>query len=224
MNLQRALKIIEQHGFLLVFPIKNHSIPNSLWHELHPNTPMSWEWDETGDGKLFHLWRLRESLASSKQVIYGKYYQGRATFFSKNVFRDLLTIKLATNTEFKNNDAKLILELLEMDSPLSTKQIKEMAELKGKFFEPAYHKALRILWNRLEIVAIGEIDDGAFPSLAHGATRTVFEDLWQEAQTADLTEAWMRLCDLTDFEVLEQALLKEPSDEKNIIIKKGHKT
>ena len=33
-----------------------------------------------------------------------------------------------------------------------------------------------MLWSRLLIV--GEVDDGAFPSLAVGATELVFEDLW----------------------------------------------
>ena len=35
----------------------------------------------------------------------------------------------------------------------------------------------------------GEIDDGAFPSLAMGATRILFEDLWDEAQSRNPAEA-----------------------------------
>jgi hypothetical protein len=37
---------------------------------------------------------------------------------------------------------------------------------------------MKFLWTRLLIVGVGEVDDGAFPSLAVGATELVFEDLW----------------------------------------------
>jgi hypothetical protein len=30
-------------------------------------------------------------------------------------------------------------------------------------------------------VGTGEVDDGAFPSLAIGATRWIFEDLWEQS-------------------------------------------
>lgn len=205
---QKALDAINSKGFLLVFPINNKRSPDSLWYNLHPQTQMRWEWDETGDGKLFELWRLREELARSREVVYGKYFQNRATFFSKSVFTDLLAIKGVNFTEIKNTEARNILSLLEMDSPLSTKQLKESSELKGKFFEASYHRALKELWQRLAIVGVGEIDDGAFPSLAHSATKTEFEDLWLRAQEIEIADAWMRLCDLPEFHLLEKYFLQ----------------
>lgn len=213
MKYQQALKSIQKNGFLLVFPIKNAKHPNSLWNELYPQHEMRWEWDDDGDGRVFDLWRLREQLAASKEVVYGKYFRGRATFFSKTVFKDLLTIKQSASYRPILREARSILELLEADSPLSTKRIKEMAELKGRFFEPSYHQALKELWSALTVVATGEIDDGAFPSLAHAATKSIFEDLWIESESADIAEAWMRLCDIPEFEILEPALLSEPKKE-----------
>ena len=40
---------------------------------------------------------------------------------------------------------------------------------------------MRELWERLLIVGVGEVDDGAFPSLAVGATEVLFEELWEQA-------------------------------------------
>jgi hypothetical protein len=37
---------------------------------------------------------------------------------------------------------------------------------------------MKPLWNRLWIVGFGEIEDSSFPSLAAGATRLIFEELW----------------------------------------------
>lgn len=94
---------------------------------------MTWEWDDSGDTRLFDLWRLREELASSRFICYGKFYQNRATVFSKKTLIALMAILETPEHEIKNHEARKILELLEVDSPLSTKQIKEMAELKGTF-------------------------------------------------------------------------------------------
>ena len=90
-SMQKSIEAIEKHGILLVFPIKNKTQPLSLWSVLHPRTTMRWEWDETGDGKLFALWRLREELSRSRKVVYAKWFQGRATFFSQEVFVHLLS-------------------------------------------------------------------------------------------------------------------------------------
>ncbi len=180
---KKALAAIEKNGALLVFPIKNKAEPDSIWSVLYPRSKMRWEWDENGDSRVSDLWILREELSRSKKVIYTKWYQGRATFFSREVFVNLLAY-LRSEKPF-SKEAQNILDGLEMDSPLSTKQIKVMAELQGKWLEASYNRAMKQLWNRLQIVAFGEVDDSSFPSLAVGATKILFEDLWLEAQKVD---------------------------------------
>ena len=64
-----------------------------------------------------------------------------------------------------------------------------MAGLQGRANEAAYNRALKELWSRLLIVAYGEVDDGAFPSLAVGSTKVLFEDLWRKASETDPDEA-----------------------------------
>ncbi len=185
MSRDAAIRHIDQHGILLVFPIDNRKEPRSLWSCLHPRSPMRWEWDEDGDDRVARLWHLREELSRSGKVVYSKWYKGRATLFS----RELFTAVLAASNSRQHPAAGLspvaaqVLATLEGESPLSTKQIKKSCALAGRANEALYQKALRELWSRSLIVAYGEFDDGAFPSLAIGATRVIFEDLWAKAWT-----------------------------------------
>jgi hypothetical protein len=178
-----ALEAIERHGALLVFPIQNRPEPLSLWRVLHPRSRMRWEWDETGDDRVVALWRLREELARSRKVVYAKWYQNRATFFSRRLFTAMLADLRATGDLRRGlaPDARDILRELESDSPISTKQLRGLVDLQGRAFEATWQGALRTLFSRLSIVGFGEVDDGAFPSLAVGATRVLFEDLWDES-------------------------------------------
>jgi hypothetical protein len=174
----RSLAAIEEHGVLLVYPIDNRREPASLWFTLYPRTPMRWAWDEGADMRVVRLWQLRETLARGRQVVYTKWYRGRATFFSRALFGAMLgTLRgrpLALSAE-----ARELLAILEEDSPQSTKQLRRAAGLTGRASERTYVRSLKELWDRLLIVGTGEVDDGAFPSLAMGATRWIFEDLWQ---------------------------------------------
>lgn len=173
---QAALKAINSQHILLVFPIKNQKEPNSLWNELHPRTKMRWEWDAGGDQKVSDLWILREQLSRSNKVIYTKWYQNRATFFSQEAFINMLAFM---RTEHPlTRESREILEALEMDSPLSTKQIKEVSGLQGRLLESTYNRAMKALWQRLLVVAYGEVDDSSFPSLAVGASKNIFEELF----------------------------------------------
>ena len=79
------------------------------------------------------------------------------------------------------SEARELLSLLEDDSPQSTKQLRRAAGLTGRASERTWTRALRELWERLLIVGTGEVDDGAFPSLEVGATRWIFEELWERA-------------------------------------------
>lgn len=183
----KALQAIQKQQILLVFPIKAAKEPTSIWSALYPRTKMRWEWDESGDRKVFDLWRLREELSRSGKVVYAKWYQGRATFFSREMFTHLLAY-LRTDQGLSGEAAR-ILEILEMDSPLSTKQIKEFAELQGRWMEATYNRAMKELWERLWIAGFGEIEDSSFPSLAVGASQNLFEDLWLASREISFTEA-----------------------------------
>jgi hypothetical protein len=186
---EKAISAINKQGILLVFPIKNKDTYNSIWKELYPRSTMRWEWDENGDDRVGKLWHLREELSRSKEVVYSKWLTGRATFFSLDMFKALYRLTREWEPSGWMKESSEILECLRMDSPLSTKQLKEATGLQGRFLERTYEKALKPLWQHLDIVAVGEIEDSSFPSLAICATSLVFEDLVRESEQMTLEEA-----------------------------------
>ena len=191
---QKAIDLIEQHGALLVFPIDNRPEPKSLWICLHPRTKMKWEWDSGGDDRVANLWALREELSRSDEVVYTKWYRGRATFFSKQCFTDFLTVvREASSNEPLTPAAQELLDALQENSPLSTKALKLATDLRGRDNEPTYVRALKELWERLLIVGYGEFDDGAFPSLGMGAANSLFEELVSKAESQTSAAAKKRI-------------------------------
>jgi len=183
MKKTEAVRAINQHGMLLVFPAGNLPEPKSLWSVFYPRSKMRWEWDESGDNRVSNLWHMREKLSRSNQVIYAKWFRGRATLFSFELFRALLSVYMRQSKfHALSRTAREILTQLEENSPQSTKQIKRQSGLIGRALEPNYNKAMQELWSRMLIVAYGEVEEGAFPSLAIGSTHLLFEDLYLAAQ------------------------------------------
>ena len=86
-------------------------------------------------------------------------------------------------------ESRQLLGLLEENSPQSTRSLRAEADLTGKPLEAVYARALKELWTRLLIVGTGEVDDGAFPSLAIGATKLLFEDLWATREESNADDA-----------------------------------
>jgi hypothetical protein len=177
---KKAINSINKFGILLVFPINNKPDPQSLWKVLYPKIRLKWGWDEEGDPEVFKMWDLMKRLSEQDDVVYVRWYQNRPTFFSREIFVAMLAY-LRDSSEV-GRQSKEVLESLEMDSPLSTKQIKEIHGLQGRDMESTYNRTMRELWQRLLIVAHGEFDDSSFPSLAIGATKNIFEDLWMKSQ------------------------------------------
>jgi hypothetical protein len=187
----RAVSRIEEHGALLVFPIKNQPLPRSLWSEFFPKHEMVWEWDQDSDQRVADTWQLMKQLSSSGEVVYSKWYQGRATFFSLELFSALLSVtRTATLSRHTLSEtARQLYEVLENNSPLSTKQLKACTDMQGRANEAAYSRGMKELFTSFLIVGFGEVEDGAFPSLAVGATELLFEDVWREAVAMDQVKA-----------------------------------
>ncbi len=185
MTKAKAIRHIEKAGMLLVYPIDNAPEPASLWSSFFPKSKMRWEWDSGSDNRVAELWHLREELSRSEAVVYAKWYRDRATFFSKEVFAAALARLwfLQDDPEGRlDRNSRDVLSSLELNSPLSTKELKAETGLKGKDYERDYERAMKALWRRLLVVGYGEKDDGAFPSLLVGATSLLFEGAYTEAQ------------------------------------------
>lgn len=215
--LEQAKRAVDRAGILLVYPMPERAasgrgitaeIP-SLWSELYPRSKMEWSWNADADPRVAEVWHLRERLAHTHDVAYAKWFRGRATFFSLPVFTALLG-RLAARGDVHAGlpaAANDILDLLRERSPLSTKQVRAATDLRGKANEARFVHAMKALWARLLVVGTGEVPDGAFPSLAFGATELLFEDEWgrrlavpKKARAAldealERTPAWRRELD-----------------------------
>ncbi|HEY8079397.1 MAG TPA: hypothetical protein VIF62_34940 [Labilithrix sp.] len=185
MDESRAWNAVEKLGIALVYPIANERMPPSLWYELHPRTKMRWDWNEGADDRVVELWHLRNEMAKSGDVAYGKWFRGRATFFALDVFHAMLGALHEAGDVMRGlpRESLEILELLAERSPMSTKELRAAAGLTGKPFEGIFTHAMKALWSRLLVVGVGEVEDGAFPSLAVSATELAFEDIWAARKT-----------------------------------------
>jgi len=187
-----AAEFIAKDGVLLVFPIHNREFPSSLWSRFFPDTKMVWDWNEDADHRVSDLWSLMKLLSSGRSVVYSKWYQGRATFFSRELFTAMLCIRrvhLHSDRRMLTNAELTLLEILENNSPLSTRRLKELADLQGRQHESTYSRSMKVLFTKLMIVGFGEVDDGAFPSLAVGTTELLHEDLCRDAQVMSIRQA-----------------------------------
>jgi len=192
--MKKVIDAIDQHGVLLVFPMNNNKEPHSLWSVLYPKSQMRWDWDTTGDDRVVKLWQLKTELSTTRLAIYTKWYKNRATYFSLDLFTACLKIQMDQKLKL-TKDSQNLLDTLISDSPLSTRQLKELTELKGKMFESLFNKSMRPLWDHFQIVAYGEFEDSSFPSLGIGATQTLYEELIKKASTLTYAEA-LKLIDL----------------------------
>ena len=182
LQVSSAISSVNKHGALLVFPINNRTLPHSLWAEFHPKTKMVWDWNEDSDYKVSDMWQLMKRLSDCLEVVYSKWYQGRATFFSHELFAAMLCFARSARTARHklSETAQTLFEVLENNSPLSTKELKSLTGLQGRFNEGQYGRGMKELFTRFLIVGFGEVEDGAFPSLAVGATEHLYEGLWRE--------------------------------------------
>lgn len=173
LNEKQGVDWVLKAGALLAFPITNKTEPSSLWSLAHPRKKMKWEWDDGADSAVAEMWHFRERLSRSKKVVYAKWFKGRATFLAPDVF---IHLRAALRVLPKiSSCASDILALLEEQSPLSSKQIRKGMMDQNGFTSKDVERAFRELWQRLLIVGRGEIDDGAFPSLAIASASLAFD-------------------------------------------------
>jgi hypothetical protein len=190
-----AVTRINDRGVLLVFPINNRPLPFSLWSEFYPKTRMVWDWNDDAAGPVHDMWGLMKRLSDCRDVVYSKWYQGRATFFSRELFAAMLSLRCRQFDARRrlSSTARTLFEVLENNSPLSTRKLKELTDLQGRPHESEYSRAMKELFSRFLIVGFGEVDDGAFPSLAVGATELLYDDLWRQAEGMNVRKARVTL-------------------------------
>jgi len=88
-----------------------------------------------------------------------------------------------------SEEGRRLYQCFEENSPLSTKEVKAAAELRGKENERAFERGMKELWSRMLVVGFGEKDDGAFPSLQVGASKLLLEPMWRRGREMSEGEA-----------------------------------
>jgi hypothetical protein len=155
-----AVKRINDRGVLLVFPINNRPLPLSVWSEFHPKTRMVWDWNDDAAGPVHDMWGLMKQLSDCREVVYSKWYQGRATFFSRELFVAILCLcrRQYDARRRLSSTARILFEVLENNSPLSTRKLKELTNLQGRLRETEYSRAMKdlfsCLWRHAEGMSI----------------------------------------------------------------------
>ncbi len=74
--------------------------------------------------------------------------------------------------------AKIVMEVLENNSPISTKGLKRAADLQGRTHETEYNRAMKELFSRLLIVGFGEFEDESVSHHLRLGRRSCFSPIY----------------------------------------------
>ncbi len=178
-NLQSAIREVERLGRVAIFPEKNRKKSSiiSLWELFYPRTPMRWEWDESADKGVVKLWWLKNEVARTQKVLYGRFFSNRPVLVS---LAEAQRILKSLKSQPLSPLAREILLRLEDNSPQTKRMIGR--ELRGDGWEPTraeFERALLELQRNFKIVSLGdsEREKGPMPSSEYAALALLFPNL-----------------------------------------------
>ncbi|MEO5668509.1 MAG: hypothetical protein ABIR96_10655 [Bdellovibrionota bacterium] len=179
LGLKSALDQVERVGRVAIFPEKNKKKNSivSLWEIFYPRTKMKWEWDEAADNRVVKLWWLKNEIAQTQKVLYGRFFGNRPVLVSK---KEALKILVTLEPRRHSRLASEILSRLEDNSP-QTKRMLGRA-LRDDGWEPTkseFEKALLDLQRDFKIVNLGdsEREKGPMPSTEYATLALIFPDV-----------------------------------------------
>lgn len=158
----KCIDYINEVGVVSVFPAKS-TMP-SLFKFLHPRSKFSWVWDEYGDSKVVKLWWLKNDIARSKKVLYGRFFSNQPVFVSLDRAEEF---KAKIKPKAKTKLESYILENLELNSPQTLRMLKRQARHDGvEFLRSEWQRALVSLQKQFLISSLGdsERESGPMPS------------------------------------------------------------
>lgn len=172
-RIQKCLSFINEQGVVSVFPAKS-SMP-SLWKFLHPRSKFSWVWDENGDDKVAKLWWLKNEIAASRKVLYGRFFSNQPVFVSLKQAKALQKkVQKKPLTELEQH----ILESLELNSPQTLRILKREAKRQGmEYLRSQWHQALLTLQKQFLISSLGDSvrEKGPMPSTEYTSALHFFD-------------------------------------------------
>jgi hypothetical protein len=178
-TLKNAIFEVERLGTVAIFPEKSRKKSSiiSLWELFYPRTPMRWEWDESADKGVVKLWWLKNEIAQTKKVLYGRFFSNRPVLVS---ISEAQTILKSLKPRPLSSLAREILSRLEDNSPQTKRMLGR--ELRRDGWEPTraeFERALLELQRNFQIVSLGdsEREKGPMPSSEYAALGLVFPQL-----------------------------------------------
>ena len=174
--MQRAkscIKFINEQGVVSVFP--NKIAMPSLWNFLHPRSKFSWVWDEASDGKVVKLWWLKNEIAVSKKVLYGRFFSNQPVFVS---FKHAKAIKKSLSAKSRTELESYIFDHLELNSPQTLRMLKKQARQDGvEFLRSDWQRALLTLQKAFLICSLGDSvrEKGPMPSTEYVSMQHFFD-------------------------------------------------
>jgi len=142
---QRSLQAIEKQGALLVFPIANSNEPHSLWSQLFSQDENALEWDDGADNRVAELWHFTRRAGSFSPGRLFEMVPRARTFFSKSVFQTMLALRRPFEPVLAMTEARSVLEILEENSPLSTKALRNWPICREEISNPPTTNAQRTM-------------------------------------------------------------------------------
>jgi hypothetical protein len=178
-TVENAIREVERLGCVAVFPEKSSKKSSivSLWELFYPRSPMKWEWDESADNRVVKLWWLKNEVARTQKVLYGRFFSNRPVFVSPSEAQKILkSLHLRPLSPL----AREILARLEDNSPQTKRMLGR--ELRGDGWEPTradFERALLDLQKSFQIVSLGdsEREKGPMPSSEYAAFGLIFPNL-----------------------------------------------
>ncbi len=170
---KKCVDYIKSVGVVSVFPGKS-SLP-SLWKFLHPRSKFSWVWDEHGDSKVVKLWWLKNEIAASKKVLYGRFFSNQPVFVSIKKAKELKSKIIGKN---QSTLEKYIMENLDLNSPQTLRMLKKQARLdRVEFLRSDWHRALISLQKQFLISSLGDStrESGPMPSTEYVSMQHFFD-------------------------------------------------
>ncbi len=179
-SLASAVALIEERGCVAVFPdtARKSSPWVSLWELYYPRSPFRWNWEEGADPRVVRLWWLKDELARSKRVVYGRFFGNRPVFLSLGEAAKI--VKNHPQPQSLSALARECLSQLEDNSPLTKRMIsRELRKSGYEFSRSEIDRALLDLQKSFRIVSLGdsEREAGPMPSSEYAATALVFPQL-----------------------------------------------
>jgi len=174
-RLRSCLEFIQREGVVSVFPAKGKRALPSLFRFLHPRSSFSWVWDENGDDKVVKLWWLKNEIAASKKVLYGRFFTNQPVFVA---FARAKELRAQVQRVPLGELDRYVLELLEQNSPQTLRMMKRQARLEGRdFLRSEWQKSLLKLQKQFLICSLGDStrESGPMPSTEYVALEHFFD-------------------------------------------------